>query len=56
MVRSFDIGSYWISTYCDIDWEIGDRTGARLGDLGGDLLGIVFLILWDFHLFCRSES
>ena len=49
MVRLIDMGSSWISTYWWIAWEIGDRTGARLFDLVGYLLVVVYLVLWDLH-------
>ena len=45
MLRSFDIGSSWISTYLEINWDIEDQTVARLGYLNGDMLGDVFLVL-----------
>ena len=54
MMRSFDIGSTWISTYWYIAWELVDWMGDRLGDPDGDPLGVVFLVLWDIHLFRRS--
>ena len=49
IVRFLDIGSSWISTYWWIAWEIVDRTGARLFDLVGYLLVVVYLVLWDIH-------
>ena len=51
MVRSINMVSSWISTYCNIAREIRDRTGDRSGDLDGDLLGVVSLVLWNIQLF-----
>ena len=46
--------SSWISTYWEITWEIRGLTGARSGDIDGDLIGVVFLVLCNLHLFSRS--
>ena len=40
--RLLDMGSSWVSTYWYITWEIRYRTGVRLVDLDGDLLGVFF--------------
>ena len=56
MVILFDFVSSLISTYWEIAWESGDQTGAQSGDLDGDLLRVVFLVLWDLHLFGRSVA
>ena len=53
IVRLLDMGSSWISTYWGVAWNIGNRMGARLVDLGGDLLGVFSLVPWDLHLFSR---
>ena len=44
---------YWdssrISTYKEINWEIGDRTGDQSGYIDGEGIGVSGLALWDIH-------
>ena len=48
--------SFWISKYWYISSEIWNQTGYLSGCLDVDLLGFVFVFLWDIHFFRRSGA